>query len=40
MSAGRISGNRQPHKKTAVIAVIIASLQRSIKILNVMGWIL
>jgi hypothetical protein len=28
MSAGRISDTRQPRKKTAIIAVIIASLQR------------
>jgi hypothetical protein len=40
MSAGRISGTHQPRRKTAMIAVIIASLQRSIKTLNVMGWIL
>jgi hypothetical protein len=37
MSAGRISGTHQPRRKTAMIAVIIASLQRSIKTLNVMG---
>jgi len=40
MSAGRILGTHQPRRKTAMIAVIIASLQRSIKTLNVMGWIL
>jgi hypothetical protein len=40
MSAGRISGTRQPPRKTTIIAVIIASLQRSIKTLNAMGWIL
>jgi len=37
MSAGRISGTHQPRKKPAIIAVIIASLQRSKKTLNVMG---
>jgi hypothetical protein len=37
MSAGRISGTHQPRKKTAIIAVIIASLQRNKKTLNVMG---
>jgi hypothetical protein len=38
--AGGILGTRQPRRKTAIIAVIIAALQRSIKTLNVMGWIL
>jgi hypothetical protein len=37
MSAGRISGTHQPRKKTAIIAVSIASLQRNKKTLNVMG---
>jgi hypothetical protein len=37
MSAGRILGTHQPRKKTAIIAIIIASLQRSKKTLNVMG---
>jgi hypothetical protein len=40
MSAGRISGTRQPPRKTTIIAVIVALLQRSIKTLNVIGWIL
>jgi hypothetical protein len=38
--AGRISVARQPQRKTAIYAVIIASLQRKIKTLNVMDCIL
>jgi hypothetical protein len=37
MSAGRILGTHPPRKKTAIIAVIIAALQRTKKTLNVMG---
>jgi hypothetical protein len=37
MSAGRILGTHQPRKKTAIISVIIASLQCSKKTLNVIG---